>query len=175
MLGSYVGIICWGHTLGSYSGVMKCLRRVFRYELEQQLLAGDVSIQDVPRRWNEKMTEYLGCTPKDDAQGVLQDVHWSAGIMGYFPTYSLGAMYACQIYQVGKVSLISKYQSYHQSHHQSYHQSYHQPYHHSWWTLNFMTQTFGTSVYEHLLSCSLGTKYACQIHQVGKVSFISKY
>ena len=71
-----------------------------RYELEQQLLAGDISIQDVPRLWNEKMTEYLGCTPKDDAQGVLQDVHWSAGIMGYFPTYSLGAMYACQIYQV---------------------------------------------------------------------------
>ena len=71
-----------------------------RYELEQQLLAGDISIQEVPRLWNEKMTEYLGCTPKDDAQGVLQDVHWSAGIMGYFPTYSLGAMYACQIYQV---------------------------------------------------------------------------
>ena len=73
---------------------------VFRYELEQQLLAGDISIQEVPRLWNDKMTEYLGCTPKDDAQGVLQDVHWSAGIMGYFPTYSLGAMYACQIYQV---------------------------------------------------------------------------
>lgn len=71
-----------------------------RYELEQQLLAGDISIQEVPRLWNDKMTEYLGCTPKDDAQGVLQDVHWSAGIMGYFPTYSLGAMYACQIYQV---------------------------------------------------------------------------
>ena len=73
---------------------------VLRYELEQQLLAGDISIQEVPRLWNDKMTEYLGCTPKDDAQGVLQDVHWSAGIMGYFPTYSLGAMYACQIYQV---------------------------------------------------------------------------
>lgn len=77
-----------------------------RYELEQQLLAGDISIQEVPRLWNEKMTEYLGCTPKDDAQGVLQDVHWSAGIMGYFPTYSLGAMYACQIYQVCTCSLV---------------------------------------------------------------------
>ena len=83
---------------------MCCSLKLFtcdhRYELEQQLLAGDITIQDVPRLWNEKMTEYLGCTPKDDAQGVLQDVHWSAGIMGYFPTYSLGAMYACQIYQV---------------------------------------------------------------------------
>ena len=47
------------------------------------------------------MKDYLGCSPKDDAEGVLQDVHWSAGLMGYFPTYSLGAMYACQIYQVG--------------------------------------------------------------------------
>ena len=71
-----------------------------RYELEQQLLAGDVSIDDISKLWNSKMTEYLGCTPKDDKEGCLQDVHWSMGIMGYFPTYSLGAMYACQIYQV---------------------------------------------------------------------------
>ncbi|DBA84432.1 TPA: hypothetical protein ACH3X1_006065 [Trebouxia sp. C0004] len=75
------------------------LHIILRYELEQQLLAGDIRVEDVPRLWNEKMTECLGCTPKDDAQGVLQDVHWSAGILGYFPTYSLGAMYACQIYQ----------------------------------------------------------------------------
>jgi hypothetical protein len=49
----------------------------------------------------QKMEQYLGCTPDSDAQGVLQDVHWSAGLFGYFPTYSLGAMYACQIFQVG--------------------------------------------------------------------------
>lgn len=55
---------------------------------------------DLPQLWNERMESYLGCTPKDDAQGLLQDVHWSAGLFGYFPTYSLGAMYACQIYKV---------------------------------------------------------------------------
>lgn len=71
-----------------------------RYEIEQQLLKGEISIDDIPKLWNAKMQEYLGCTPKNDAEGCLQDVHWSAGIMGYFPTYSLGAMYACQIYQV---------------------------------------------------------------------------
>lgn len=43
------------------------------------------------------MQEYLGCTPPDDAHGILQDVHWSSGMFGYFPTYSLGAMYACQV------------------------------------------------------------------------------
>ena len=64
-------------------------------------MAGDISVEDVPGLWKEKMRDYLGCTPQDDAEGVLQDVHWSAGLMGYFPTYSLGAMYACQIYQVG--------------------------------------------------------------------------
>ena len=71
-----------------------------RYEIEQQVLKGEISIDDIPKLWNSKMQEYLGCTPKNDAEGCLQDVHWSAGIMGYFPTYSLGAMYACQIYQV---------------------------------------------------------------------------
>ena len=63
-------------------------------------------MQEVPRLWNEMMTECLGCTPQDDAQGVLQDVHWGAGYLGYFPTYSLGAMYACQIYQVGSVVVV---------------------------------------------------------------------
>ncbi|KAI8464429.1 MAG: putative carboxypeptidase [Monoraphidium minutum] len=72
---------------------------VLRYEMERALIGGTLKVEDVPRVWNEKMAQYLGVTPKDDAQGCLQDVHWSAGLFGYFPTYLLGAMYACQIYQ----------------------------------------------------------------------------
>ena len=71
-----------------------------RYELERQLLDGKITVNELPALWNERMTEYLGCTPRNDAEGILQDVHWSAGIFGYFPTYSLGAMYACQIFEV---------------------------------------------------------------------------
>lgn len=71
-----------------------------RYELEKELVEGSVKVEQLPKLWNERMTSYLGCTPADDAQGVLQDVHWSAGLFGYFPTYTLGAMFACQIYQV---------------------------------------------------------------------------
>ncbi|CAL5221981.1 g4264 [Coccomyxa viridis] len=78
------------------------LHIILRYELEKELLEGTVSVPDLPRIWNERMTSYLGCTPKDDAQGVLQDVHWSAGLFGYFPTYSLGAMYAAQIYKAAQ-------------------------------------------------------------------------
>lgn len=63
-------------------------------------MEGSVKVEQLPKLWNERMTSYLGCTPADDAQGVLQDVHWSAGLFGYFPTYTLGAMFACQIYQV---------------------------------------------------------------------------
>jgi Zn-dependent M32 family carboxypeptidase len=74
---------------------------VLRYELEKGLVEGTIAVADLPALWNERMASYLGCTPKDDAQGVLQDVHWSAGLFGYFPTYTLGAMYACQIYKVG--------------------------------------------------------------------------
>ena len=52
----------------------------------------------MPQLWNQKMVEYLGIEPKNDAEGVLQDVHWSAGLLGYFPTYALGSAYAAQIY-----------------------------------------------------------------------------
>lgn len=72
---------------------------VLRYEMERALIKGELKVEDVPRVWNEKMQKYLGVTPENDAQGCLQDVHWSAGLFGYFPTYLLGAMYATQIYQ----------------------------------------------------------------------------
>eukprot|EP00199_Chlamydomonas_sp_CCMP681_P000758 CAMPEP_0119102174 /NCGR_PEP_ID=MMETSP1180-20130426/1012_1 /TAXON_ID=3052 ORGANISM="Chlamydomonas cf sp, Strain CCMP681" /NCGR_SAMPLE_ID=MMETSP1180 /ASSEMBLY_ACC=CAM_ASM_000741 /LENGTH=520 /DNA_ID=CAMNT_0007086417 /DNA_START=67 /DNA_END=1629 /DNA_ORIENTATION=+ len=72
---------------------------IVRYEIEKGLIAGTVKVEDVPRLWTEKMREYLGDVPPTDAQGCLQDVHWSMGAMGYFPTYTLGALYAAQIYQ----------------------------------------------------------------------------
>uniref|UniRef100_A0A7S1WYZ1 Carboxypeptidase n=1 Tax=Tetraselmis chuii TaxID=63592 RepID=A0A7S1WYZ1_9CHLO len=75
------------------------LHIILRYELERGLIDGSIQVKDLPELWNAKMTEYLGCTPTSDAEGVLQDVHWSAGAFGYFPTYSLGAMYGCQIYK----------------------------------------------------------------------------
>jgi Zn-dependent M32 family carboxypeptidase len=78
------------------------LHIILRYELESALLAGSVRVEQLPALWNEKMAAYLGVTPDTDAQGVLQDVHWSAGAIGYFPTYSLGAMMACQIFAAAK-------------------------------------------------------------------------
>lgn len=70
------------------------LHIIVRFELEEALLRGELSVGDLPEAWNAKYSEYLGITPPDNAQGVLQDVHWSAGLFGYFPTYSLGNLYA---------------------------------------------------------------------------------
>ncbi|MDM8530329.1 carboxypeptidase M32 [Anaerolineales bacterium HSG25] len=69
-----------------------------RFELEQELLEQRLKIADLPAAWNAKMEEYLGLTPPDDALGVLQDVHWSGGMMGYFPTYTLGNIMSVQFY-----------------------------------------------------------------------------
>ena len=71
---------------------------VLRFEIERELIAGRVDVADLPNLWREKMRELLGVTPETDALGVLQDVHWSDGSFGYFPSYTLGAMYACQFY-----------------------------------------------------------------------------
>ncbi|MDQ0337571.1 carboxypeptidase Taq [Caldalkalibacillus uzonensis] len=73
------------------------LHIMIRYEIEKELMAGELEVDDLPAVWNQKMEEYLGITPPDDAQGVLQDVHWSFGGFGYFPSYSLGNLYAAQI------------------------------------------------------------------------------
>jgi carboxypeptidase Taq len=73
------------------------LHIVIRYELEQRIVAGDVAVESLPRLWNAKYQEYLGIEPHNDAEGILQDVHWSGGF-GYFPTYTLGNLYAAQIY-----------------------------------------------------------------------------
>ncbi|KAG5495229.1 hypothetical protein JKF63_02284 [Porcisia hertigi] len=74
------------------------LHVILRYEIERDLMEEKMEAEDVPRVWNEKMQEYLGLSTEGrDDIGCLQDVHWSMGAMGYFPTYSLGAMYAAQI------------------------------------------------------------------------------
>jgi carboxypeptidase Taq len=72
------------------------LHILIRFELEQSLLADEIPIADLPGAWNEKYAQYLGIRPQTDAEGVLQDVHWSAGLVGYFPTYALGNLYASQ-------------------------------------------------------------------------------
>ncbi|NME98437.1 carboxypeptidase M32 [Aneurinibacillus aneurinilyticus] len=73
------------------------LHIMLRYELEKALITGDLQVADLPGAWTEKMDDYLGITPSDDASGALQDVHWSGGDFGYFPTYSLGNIYAAQL------------------------------------------------------------------------------
>ena len=73
------------------------LHIMIRYEIEKQLIAGQIEVKDLPQIWNDKYEEYLGIRPSHDGEGVLQDVHWSGGSFGYFPTYSLGNMYAAQI------------------------------------------------------------------------------
>lgn len=65
------------------------------------LVSGKLSVNDVPSLWNAKMKQYLGVDVPSDAKGCLQDVHWSGGMIGYFPSYSLGAMIAVQLYQEG--------------------------------------------------------------------------
>lgn len=79
------------------------LHVLLRFEIESSLVAGQLSVKDLPLAWDSKMRQYLGLTPPDAAQGCLQDIHWSAGLVGYFPTYTLGNLYAAQFYeQAGK-------------------------------------------------------------------------
>lgn len=75
------------------------LHIMLRFELENLLLERKLKVADVPDAWNAKMQEYLGIVPPDDARGCLQDVHWSIGSIGYFPTYSLGSMFAVQLWE----------------------------------------------------------------------------
>ncbi|MEN1678015.1 MAG: carboxypeptidase M32 [Planctomycetota bacterium] len=81
------------------------LHIIVRFELEQALLAGDLPVADLPAAWNEKYQQYLGITPPNDADGVLQDVHWSCGLIGYFPTYTLGNLYASQMFDAAHDAL----------------------------------------------------------------------
>ena len=74
------------------------LHILLRFELEQALVKGDLAPGDVPGAWNERFTALFGITPPDDAKGCLQDIHWSGGSIGYFPTYTLGNVYAAQLF-----------------------------------------------------------------------------
>ncbi len=75
------------------------LHVILRFELEQELIDGSLSVADLPEAWNARFRDYLGLEVTDDADGVLQDVHWSAGLIGYFPTYALGNLIAGQLWE----------------------------------------------------------------------------
>jgi carboxypeptidase Taq len=75
------------------------LHIILRYEIEKGLFDDSIAVDDLPEVWNDLMMKYLGIKPPTDTLGVLQDSHWSSGAFGYFPSYTLGAIYACQFYQ----------------------------------------------------------------------------
>jgi carboxypeptidase Taq len=72
------------------------LHIALRYELEKGIINGKIKVKDLPKKWNEGMKSLLGVEPKSDSEGILQDVHWSYGAIGYFPTYTLGNLYSAQ-------------------------------------------------------------------------------
>ncbi len=74
------------------------LHIMIRYEIEKKIFSEDVDFDELPKLWNEKYQEYLGITPQNDSEGILQDVHWSSGSIGYFPSYAVGSAVAAQIY-----------------------------------------------------------------------------
>jgi carboxypeptidase Taq len=75
------------------------LHIMLRMELEIEVLEGSLSVKDLPAAWNERMQNYLGITPKNDALGVLQDMHWAIGLVGYFPSYALGNLISVQLWE----------------------------------------------------------------------------
>ena len=79
--------------------VTYALHIVMRFELEQQLIEGTLAVKDLPEAWNTRFAQSFGIEVTDDANGVLQDVHWSAGLIGYFPTYALGNLIAGQLWE----------------------------------------------------------------------------
>lgn len=98
------------------------LHILIRYEIEKMLIEEDLCVEELPKIWADKYEEYLGIRPKDVAEGVLQDIHWSQGAFGYFPSYALGSAFGTQIYahmrkqmdfegllKEGKVSVIREF------------------------------------------------------------------
>ncbi|MDQ7849667.1 MAG: carboxypeptidase M32 [Armatimonadota bacterium] len=74
------------------------LHIILRFELEKALVEGSLRVEDAPGAWNARMAEYLGVTPPSDADGLMQDIHWASGSIGYFPTYTLGNVMAAQLF-----------------------------------------------------------------------------
>lgn len=98
------------------------LHVLVRYEMEKLLIEENVPVRDLPKIWDQKYEEYLGIRPENDREGILQDVHWSQGSFGYFPSYALGTAFSAQIYhkmketmdfdgllRAGKLSVITEY------------------------------------------------------------------
>jgi carboxypeptidase Taq len=81
------------------------LHIILRFELERALVDGSLAVRDLPDIWREKMRHYLGIVPETDREGVLQDVHWASGAIGYFPTYTLGNVYAAQLVRAAEAEL----------------------------------------------------------------------
>jgi carboxypeptidase Taq len=81
------------------------LHIVIRFEIERALLTGNLEAKDVPAAWNDMYQQYLRITPPTDREGCLQDIHWSEGLIGYFPTYTLGNIYAAQLFQAADESV----------------------------------------------------------------------
>jgi carboxypeptidase Taq len=78
---------------------------ILRYRLEKQLIAGTLAVSDLPEAWNESMRSLLGIVPDSDANGCMQDIHWPDGTFGYFPSYTLGAMIAAQLFDSAKKAI----------------------------------------------------------------------
>lgn len=75
-----------------------CIHIIIRYEIEKMIFNDEVKVEELPRVWNQKYQEYMGILPSTDAEGILQDTHWSVGEFGYFPSYAVGTAIASQIY-----------------------------------------------------------------------------
>lgn len=86
------------------------LHIIIRYEIEKQLINGEIEVDDLPGIWREKYIKYLGIEPKNDAEGVLQDMHWSDGSFGYFPSYALGNLYGAQFLSKMKKDIPNLYE-----------------------------------------------------------------
>jgi carboxypeptidase Taq len=76
------------------------LHVILRFEIEKELIEGKLQVKDLPARWNERMTKLFGVTPKTNREGCLQDIHWSMGAFGYFPTYTLGNIFCAELFNV---------------------------------------------------------------------------
>lgn len=80
---------------------------LIRYEIEKELIAGNIEVEELPAIWNKKYKDYLNIDVPSDSKGVLQDIHWSHGSFGYFPTYSIGSFYAAQFFNQAKKEMPS--------------------------------------------------------------------
>ena len=81
------------------------LHIMLRFDLERRMISGKLTINDIPEAWNAGMRELLGVTPSNDAEGCLQDIHWSMATFGYFPTYALGNLYSAQFFDAARRAL----------------------------------------------------------------------